>query len=126
SGIRLFENSDLPSDAAADGLPGDSALAADSSPEVAAEVADLSADHAGDHEPDEAKLDLTAGTDDRLQDPVRLYLREMGTVPLLTREGEVTLARRIERGNLLVLKTITRSPIVIAEMLATADDLRKG
>ena len=55
-----------------------------------------------------------------------MYLREMGTVPLLTREGEVAIAKRIERGQLLVLKTITRSPIVIKELLAIAEDLRKG
>ena len=55
-----------------------------------------------------------------------MYLREMGTVPLLTREGEVAIAKRIERGQLLVLKTVTRSPIVIKELLGIADDLRKG
>src|SRR2546427_2456538 len=55
-----------------------------------------------------------------------MYLREMGTVPLLTREGEVAIAKRIERGQLLVLKTITRSPIVIKELIAIADDLRNG
>jgi len=47
-------------------------------------------------------------------------------VPLLTREGEVALAKRIERGRLLVLKTITRSPIVIKELLEIANDLREG
>ena len=63
---------------------------------------------------------------EKTNDPVRMYLREMGTVPLLTREGEVTIAKRIERGQMLVLKTITRSPIVVKELLAVADDLRKG
>ena len=47
-----------------------------------------------------------------------MYLREMGTVPLLTREGEVEIAKRIERGQLRVLKAISRSPIVIHELLA--------
>ena len=55
-----------------------------------------------------------------------MYLREMGTVPLLTREGEVAIAKRIERGQLLVLKTITRSPIVLKEILGVGDDLRNG
>ena len=50
----------------------------------------------------------------------------MGAVPLLTREGEVVLAKRIERGQFLVLKTITRSPIVIKELLAIAKDLRES
>ncbi len=53
-------------------------------------------------------------------------VREMGTVPLLTREGEVTIAKRIERGQLVVMKSITRSPIVIKELIAVGDDLRKG
>jgi RNA polymerase primary sigma factor len=73
-----------------------------------------------------AELDLTPGMLEKTNDPVRMYLREMGTVPLLTREGEVAIAKRIERGQLLVLKTITRSPIVLKELLAIGEDLRKG
>src|SRR5512140_2046093 len=57
------------------------------------------------------ELDLTPGALDQTNDPVRMYLREMGTVPLLTREGEVEIAKRIERGQLRVLKAISRSPI---------------
>ena len=75
---------------------------------------------------EEAELDLTPGSLEKTNDPVRMYLREMGTVPLLTREGEVAIAKRIERGQLVVLKTITRSPIVIKEMLAIGEELRKG
>ena len=71
-------------------------------------------------------LDLTPGSLEKTNDPVRMYLREMGTVPLLTREGEVTIAKRIERGQLVVMKSITRSPIVIKELIAVGDDLRKG
>src|SRR6202050_4446023 len=59
---------------------------------------------------EESELDLTPGALEKTNDPVRMYLREMGTVPLLTREGEVTIAKRIERGQNLVLKTISRSP----------------
>jgi RNA polymerase primary sigma factor len=55
-----------------------------------------------------------------------MYLREMGTVPLLNREGEVAIAKRIERGQLLVLKTITRSPIILKELLTIGEDLRNG
>jgi RNA polymerase primary sigma factor len=73
-----------------------------------------------------AELDLTPGMLEKTNDPVRMYLREMGTVPLLTREGEVAIAKRIERGQLLVLKTITRSPIVLKELLSIGEDLRKG
>jgi RNA polymerase primary sigma factor len=75
---------------------------------------------------DEAELDLTPALPDTTNDPVRIYLREMGAVPLLTREGEIVLAKRIERGRQLVLKTVTRSPIVIKELLKIADDLRSG
>ena len=51
---------------------------------------------------EESELDLTPGMLEKTNDPVRMYLREMGTVPLLTREGEVAIAKRIERGQLLV------------------------
>ena len=53
---------------------------------------------------------------EKTNDPVRMYLREMGTVPLLTREGEVEIAKRIERGQLRVLKALSRSPIVIRDI----------
>jgi len=59
-------------------------------------------------------------------DPVRIYLREMGVTSLLTREREVVIAKRIERGQLLVLKAISRSPIVLKELLATGAGLRNG
>src|SRR6202008_2669773 len=75
---------------------------------------------------EDGELDLTPGTLEKTNDPVRMYLREMGTVPLLTREGEVAIAKRIERGQLLVLKTITRSPIILKELLTIGEDLRKG
>ena len=75
---------------------------------------------------EESDLDLTPGMLEKTNDPVRMYLREMGTVPLLTREGEVAIAKRIERGQLLVLKTITRSPIILKELLTIGEDLRRG
>ena len=75
---------------------------------------------------EESELDLTPGSLEKTNDPVRMYLREMGTVPLLTREGEVTIAKRIERGQNLVLKITSRSAIVLKELLAVAKDLREG
>ena len=72
----------------------------------------------------EVDLDLTPGALEKTNDPVRMYLREMGTVPLLTREGEVAIAKRIERGQLLVLKTISRAPVILKEILQIGDDLR--
>src|SRR6187431_1391125 len=63
------------------------------------------------------ELDLTPGALDKTNDPVRMYLREMGTVPLLTREGEVAIAKRIERGKRIMLAQITRTPIAAGEQL---------
>src|ERR1035438_5415914 len=77
-------------------------------------------------EGEDVELDLTPGTLEKTNDPVRMYLREMGTVPLLTREGEVEIAKRIERGQLRVLKAISRSPIVIREIVGLGEDLRRG
>jgi RNA polymerase primary sigma factor len=77
-------------------------------------------------EGEDVELDLTPGALEKTNDPVRMYLREMGTVPLLTREGEVEIAKRIERGQLRVLKALSRSPIVIREILALGEDLKKG
>ena len=74
----------------------------------------------------DSSLDLSIGEDSKSQDPVRLYLREMGSVPLLTREGEVVLAKRIECGQLVVMKVITRSPVVVKELISVAAALRQG
>jgi RNA polymerase primary sigma factor len=75
---------------------------------------------------EDGELDLTPGSLEKTNDPVRMYLREMGTVPLLTREGEVAIAKRIERGQLLVLKTISRAPLILKELLQVGEDLRNG
>ncbi|HEV2464702.1 MAG TPA: RNA polymerase sigma factor RpoD [Acidobacteriaceae bacterium] len=77
-------------------------------------------------EGEDVELDLTPGTLEKTNDPVRMYLREMGTVPLLTREGEVEIAKRIERGQLRVMKAISRSPIVIREIIGLGEDLKRG
>ena len=75
---------------------------------------------------DGPELDLTPGALDKTNDPVRMYLREMGTVPLLTREGEVAIAKRIERGKLAVIKSISRTPTIAKRILITGDQLRAG
>ena len=90
------------------------ALAAADAPEPT-EVKEEVASEDGD-------LDLTPGTLEKTNDPVRMYLREMGTVPLLTREGEVAIAKRIERGQLLVLKTISRAPLILKELMQVGED----
>ncbi len=84
------------------------------------------ADSEPGEEADDVELDLTPGTLEKTNDPVRMYLREMGTVPLLTREGEVEIAKRIERGQLRVMKAISRSTIVIREIIGLGEDLKRG
>jgi len=77
-----------------------------------------------DHE--EVDAALAPGALDKTSDPVRLYLREMGTVPLLTRQGEIEIAKRFERGHMRVLKAISRCPIVIREVKTLGTDLESG
>jgi RNA polymerase primary sigma factor len=73
---------------------------------------------------EEVELDLTPGALDKTNDPVRMYLREMGTVPLLTREGEVEIAKRIERGKLAVIKSISRTPTTTRAIMTMGDQLK--
>ena len=68
-------------------------------------------------------LDLPVGVGEKVNDPVRMYLREMGTVPLLTRDGEVEIARRIERGQATVLKSLFRAPLVIQEIIGMGEEI---
>src|SRR4051812_48630527 len=70
-------------------------------------------------------LELAQDAGEKTNDPVRMYLREMGTVPLLTREGEIELARRVERGDFSVRKALSRSPLVIREVLSLAEGVRR-
>jgi RNA polymerase primary sigma factor len=88
-------------------------------PTEASDLVEVVATEEGDIEP----VALVA---DKTSDPVRVYLREMGIVPLLTREHEVAIAKRLERGNLLVLKTISRSPLILKELIETGAELRRG
>ncbi|MBX3294172.1 MAG: RNA polymerase sigma factor RpoD [Acidobacteria bacterium] len=75
---------------------------------------------------DDLDLDLSAGTLDKSNDPVRLYLREMGIVPLLTREGEVAIAKRIERGQIKTQKALSRSPIAVERLIELGTELENG
>jgi RNA polymerase primary sigma factor len=77
-------------------------------------------------EPEEIDVNLVQGAADAANDPVRIYLREMGATPLLTRQGEVDLAKRIERGQLWTWKALSRSPLVMRDIMAMGADLKRG
>ena len=74
----------------------------------------------------EIELDLTPSAIDKTNDPVRMYLREMGTVHLLTREGEVEIAKRIERGKLSIVKAASRMPFVARAVIRMGEQLKVG
>ena len=98
---------------------------ADSDSHLLEQAASLATDDVDEDEED-LDLDLSAGTLDKTNDPVRLYLREMGVVPLLTREGEVVIAKRIERGQIKTKKAISRSPIAVEALIKLGEDLQAG
>ena len=75
---------------------------------------------------DDSKADSAHSVLEKTNDPVRMYLREMGTVPLLTREGEVSIARRIERGERMVLNALSQSSTVLAEVEFLGERIKKG
>ena len=74
---------------------------------------------------EEGEFDFGTLNLDKTNDPVRLYLREMGTVPLLSREGEVEIAKRVEHGQKVIMKALSRSPLVVREILNIGDQLKK-
>ena len=100
------------------------AKAARTVPEVAEQTGARGQDEEAHREEGEVEQAPLFG--EKTSDPVRVYLREMGVVPLLTRESEVVIAKRLERGNLRVLKTVSRSAIVVKELIATGADIRSG
>ena len=99
---------------------------ADSDEQLLAQAAAVATDDEDETLDEDIELDLSAGALEKTNDPVRLYLREMGVVPLLTREGEVAIAKRIERGQLKTQKAIARSPIAVKELLRIGDELETG
>src|ERR1051325_8094252 len=107
-------------------LEGSNIPVADSDERLLEQAAATVADEDEEALDEDIELDLSAGALEKTNDPVRLYLREMGVVPLLTREGEVAIAKRIERGQLKTQKAIARSPIAVREVLKIGDDLENG
>ncbi len=77
-------------------------------------------------EEEEKKIDLTPGALSRTDDPVRLYLKEMGSVALLSREGEIEIAKRIEDGKLNISSVVFGMPLTLKALFALADKLRAG
>jgi RNA polymerase primary sigma factor len=80
----------------------------------------------GSDDTDEGDVELEAGTLGRTSDPVRMYLREMGQVALLTREGEVVIAKRIEDGENQVTKVVMRTPVAFHEVMTLMNRLERG
>ena len=74
----------------------------------------------------EAALSTVDSEFGRTTDPVRMYMREMGTVELLTREGEIEIAKRIEGGLMRMMEAISESPATIAEIMRLADEIKEG
>src|SRR6202008_3433698 len=104
-------------------LEGSNIPVADSDERLLEQAAVAVTDEDEDGLDEDVELDLSAGALEKTNDPVRLYLREMGVVPLLTREGEVAIAKRIERGQLKTQKAISRSPIAVRELLRIGEEL---
>jgi len=77
-------------------------------------------------EEEDKKIDLTPGTLSRTDDPVRLYLKEMGSVSLLSREGEIEIAKRIEEGKKDIASVVFGMPMTIKAVFALADKLKAG
>jgi len=107
-------------------LEGSNIPVADSDERLLEQAAVVVAEDEEESLDDDIELDLSAGALEKTNDPVRLYLREMGVVPLLTREGEVAIAKRIERGQLKTHKAIARSPLAVKELLRIGEALEAG
>ena len=107
-------------------LEGSNIAVADSDERLLEQAASVVPDDEDESLDEDVELDLSAGALEKTNDPVRLYLREMGVVPLLTREGEVAIAKRIERGQLKTKKAIGRSPIAVRELLRIGEELESG
>ncbi len=93
--------------------------------EILEEPREPSERESAEEEEDGAELELTQEVSEKTSDPVRMYLREMGTVPLLTREGEIEIAKHMERGKRIVHKALSRCPLVIRKLQELKADVEK-
>ncbi len=88
--------------------------------------AELDTVRGGDVEEEDEGIDMTPGALSRIDDPVRLYLKEMGAVPLLTREGEIAIAQRIEEGQKEVSGILFGMPLTVRSILSLRDKFQTG
>ncbi|MHB1286483.1 MAG: RNA polymerase sigma factor RpoD [Leptospirales bacterium] len=88
--------------------------------------AELDTVRSGDVEEEDEGIDMTPGALSRIDDPVRLYLKEMGAVPLLTREGEIAIAQRIEEGQKEVSGILFGMPLTVRSILSLRDKFQTG
>jgi RNA polymerase primary sigma factor len=99
---------------------------ADGGPADVSPAEDRSDDRGDERRFDEADEVIEIESLDKTHDPVRLYLREMGSVPLLNREGEIGIARRIERGQTRARRILARCPLIVQATITMGEDIRNG
>jgi RNA polymerase primary sigma factor len=126
------QTNDISYEVLAELLPFAAAASDDMEAVLSDDLSDDAASREGDEQSaddlldEETTINLSPGLADRTDDPVRVYLREMSVVPLLTREGEIAVARRIERGQQRIVKTVSRSPVCVEELIRLGEDLKRG
>ena len=121
----LFNTSARPMDVRAPSETGGSPVEGnDENDDEPVEIAGLRGGDRGSTASKDEEVDIDSFA--RGSDPVRMYLRKMSTVPLLTREGEVVLAKRIEEGEEMVIAAIMSSPIGVREVAAIGDHIKRG
>ncbi len=98
----------------------------DSEQKIALRKGDALDAELGEEEGEEEEAEFEVEALGRTSDPVRMYLREMGQVSLLTREGEVEIAKRIEEGEIMVTSVIMKTPIAVKEIISLGERLSKG
>jgi len=121
--ISLFGDGEMEMDIADSRHDGKTRQPADDELEEGVEQDDMSLDETAEEDAEEEEAEVSVGKTD---DPVRLYLKEMGTVPLLSKEGEVTIAKRIEEGKREAAQILYSLPFALQDVRELGDKLRKG
>jgi RNA polymerase primary sigma factor len=121
--ISLFGDGELEPDMTDSRHDGKARQASEDDLEEGAERDELSVEETSEEEAEEEETEVSVGKTD---DPVRLYLKEMGTVPLLSKEGEVAIAKRIEEGKRDAAQILYGLPFALQDVRELGDKLRKG